>query len=289
MKRAVLFLGAAATVSTVVAGFKYEGEWRCDSGALMGVDVAPNGNVYTNEGQNETSNGVVKYFTPTGSLLGSWPDAGVGIAVAPGGNVYTGGCDGSAIRYYTPAGSLLGSWLPVTTVYGGDVAPNGNVFICAADPFADGSPGNVYVYTPTGSLLSSWPCRSGDLEVSPRNIVYVLDRGEAVYYYNTSGIRLGYFGADRCEGVAVAPNGEVFVTKTNHLVQRFSSSGSLIEGWGGRGSGPGEFEFPCGIAVSPTGERVYVADSGNHRIQYFNRNEPAVVATSVGKVKALFR
>jgi hypothetical protein len=34
---------------------------------------------------------------------------------------------------------------------------------------------------------------------------------------------------------------------------------------------------------------VYVADWGNDRVQYFNRNEPAVVPASLGRVKALFR
>ncbi|UCH79178.1 MAG: NHL repeat-containing protein [Candidatus Coatesbacteria bacterium] len=288
MKRTVLFLAAAATVSTVLAGFKYEGEWRCDSGDLLGVDVAPNGNVYTNEGPSGTSGGVVKYFTPTGSLLGSWPDSQAGVAVAPNGNVYTGGCNSYPIRYYTPTGSLLGSWNPPNYVWGGDVAANGNVFICGA-PIADGNPGNVYICTPTGSLLGSWPCRSGDVEVSRNNVVYVVDRGEGVVYYNTAGTRLGHINSKGCEGVAVAPNGDVFLTNRNHYVERFAGSGSFIEAWGQRGSGPGEFEFPSGIAVSPTGERVYVADSGNDRIQYFNRNEPAVTPTSLGCVKALFR
>jgi hypothetical protein len=30
-------------------------------------------------------------------------------------------------------------------------------------------------------------------------------------------------------------------------------------------------------------------DHRNHRVQYFNRNEPAVTPESLGKVKALFR
>jgi hypothetical protein len=42
-------------------------------------------------------------------------------------------------------------------------------------------------------------------------------------------------------------------------------------------------------AFSRTGDRVYAADTGNHRIQYFNRNEPAVTPASLGRVKALFK
>jgi uncharacterized protein (TIGR03663 family) len=39
--------------------------------------------------------------------------------------------------------------------------------------------------------------------------------------------------------------------------------------WGVQGSGPGQFEDPRGIAVGPEG-RVYVSDSGNHRVQVFD-------------------
>jgi len=57
---------------------------------------------------------------------------------------------------------------------------------------------------------------------------------------------------------------------------------------GSEGSGEGQFLAPTGLAVSRTGARLYVADSNNHRVQYFNRNEPSVSPASLGRVKALF-
>jgi hypothetical protein len=39
--------------------------------------------------------------------------------------------------------------------------------------------------------------------------------------------------------------------------------------------------FKCGV--------VYVVDSGNNRIQYFKRVEPAVAPASFGRVRALFK
>lgn len=43
-----------------------------------------------------------------------------------------------------------------------------------------------------------------------------------------------------------------------------------VDSWGGQGSDPGQFNDPNGIAVA--GDRVYVADSRNHRIQVFTRD-----------------
>ena len=41
---------------------------------------------------------------------------------------------------------------------------------------------------------------------------------------------------------------------------------------GRAGIGDGEFQRPRNVAVSPDGSRVYVLDSGNNRVQYFDRN-----------------
>ncbi len=46
---------------------------------------------------------------------------------------------------------------------------------------------------------------------------------------------------------------------------RFASWGS----WGAVGSGPGELSSPGGVAVSPDGRRVYIADTGNRRVSVF--------------------
>jgi DNA-binding beta-propeller fold protein YncE len=41
---------------------------------------------------------------------------------------------------------------------------------------------------------------------------------------------------------------------------------------GERGAEPGRFEQPKDVALSPDGDTLYVADTGNHRIQAFSRN-----------------
>jgi uncharacterized protein (TIGR03663 family) len=76
-------------------------------------------------------------------------------------------------------------------------------------------------------------------------------------------------------GLALAPDGSLYIVDTdNHRIQHFSPDGELITTWGSYGDvelGTGEegkFKTPFGIGVAPDGT-VYVADTWNHRIQYF--------------------
>jgi len=75
--------------------------------------------------------------------------------------------------------------------------------------------------------------------------------------------------------LAVGPSGDLYVleqySNVCNRVQQFDSLGNLVSAhWNGcdYGSGNGQFEHPTGIAVDSAGN-VYVADTGNDRIQKF--------------------
>lgn len=73
--------------------------------------------------------------------------------------------------------------------------------------------------------------------------------------------------------VEVSPKGQVFTVETgNQRVQRFTPAGQFTLKWGNPGPGgssqPGQFSGPRDVAIG-AGSRVYVADSGNDRIQWF--------------------
>lgn len=74
--------------------------------------------------------------------------------------------------------------------------------------------------------------------------------------------------------IAIDPDpgfGEVFVAdgKAN-LIKVYDPDGLPIRSFGGSGSGPGEFDFPSTVWVSPYGE-VFVGDQNNDRVQVFDR------------------
>jgi DNA-binding beta-propeller fold protein YncE len=90
---------------------------------------------------------------------------------------------------------------------------------------------------------------------------------------------------DRPTSVAVAPNGDIFVSDGHApnkygtaRVVKFSKDGRLIKSWGGKGSGPGEFDEPHDIFVGGSRGWVYVADRRNNRIQVFDQDGSFIAA-----------
>ena len=57
----------------------------------------------------------------------------------------------------------------------------------------------------------------------------------------------------------------------NSRIGKVNARGEWIASWGSLGTGPGQFDTPHGIAVSPADE-IYVADRGNRRIQVFDKD-----------------
>ena len=84
---------------------------------------------------------------------------------------------------------------------------------------------------------------------------------------------------DRPTDVAVASNGDIFVTDghgTNDRVVKFAKDGRFVKAWGQRGARPGEFNQPHTIALDSRG-RVFVGDRSNSRIQVFDPDGTFIV------------
>jgi len=69
-------------------------------------------------------------------------------------------------------------------------------------------------------------------------------------------------------GIAVAPDGTVYVTDAQARVVHFSASGAVLGEWGHSGDAPGQFSNPVGLAVASDGS-VYVSDYDLDRVEKF--------------------
>jgi len=70
--------------------------------------------------------------------------------------------------------------------------------------------------------------------------------------------------------VAFDSAGNIYVTDGygNSRVMKYNKAGVLITGWGMKGNRPGQFDLPHTIAVD--GDRIYVGDRDNERVQIFD-------------------
>ena len=79
-------------------------------------------------------------------------------------------------------------------------------------------------------------------------------------------------GANQPSDLSIAPNGDIYlVDGVNNRIIVLASDGSWKFSFGKEGLGSGSFKYPLGIDISDD-RKVFIADSGNHRIQVFDLN-----------------
>lgn len=82
-------------------------------------------------------------------------------------------------------------------------------------------------------------------------------------------------------GIAVSGGNLLVVEKGNGRVEKFSPAGGFLASFGTPGSGAGQLKEPIAIALA-SGNMVWVADSGNNRVQEWNSSTFSFVR-AVGK------
>src|SRR5215471_14624880 len=115
--------------------------------------------------------------------------------------------------------------------------------------------------------------------VMGQEVLKLSPEGKVLMMLGKEGVAgTGPDGFDRPTSVAVAPNGDIFVSDghapnkygTGRVV-KFSKDGHFIKEWGRKGSAAGEFDEPHDIFVGGSRGWVYVADRRNNRIQVFDQ------------------
>ena len=141
-------------------------------------------------------------------------------------------------------------------------------------------------YVKTIGIVNNAPVGRGfanpvDLAAHADGRIFVLNRGAPVF------TRIGVTNMDEdylyefsshgddegklrlAAGIALSNDGSmVYVTdEHNHRISAFDAdSGDFVKAWGSRGSAPGEFDAPSGIAVDAE-DNLYITDQNNHRVQ----------------------
>lgn len=157
----------------------------------------------------------------------------------------------------------------------------------AGNVYAVDLTGRVQKFSPKGEFLLSWQMPETELgkakgmgldvegnilvvEPHYQRINHYSPEGRLVRQWGQKGTNAGQFLLPRA--IAVGARGDYYIPEYTVLerVQAFAAADlRLLVAWGRPGSGPGEFNRPEGVAVDRQ-NRVYVADSCNHRIQIFD-------------------
>jgi len=75
----------------------------------------------------------------------------------------------------------------------------------------------------------------------------------------------------------------------NHRIQVFDNRGRFLLKFDTKGSGQGQLNTPCGLAIDRTRGHIIVADAGNNRIQIFdNKGSPVSAVGSKGSGEGQF-
>ncbi|CAN5516592.1 hypothetical protein BH23CHL2_BH23CHL2_05550 [soil metagenome] len=268
------------------------------------VAAASSGEIYV---AASDSHQILK-FAPNGLLLNAWPeepdrgdgegefDTPTGIAVDNDGFVYVTDFGNHRVQKFDPDGGFVTAWGGTGEDEGSFNGPYGISVGQSSNEVYVTDLGNhrVQVFSTNGEYLRGWgrlgtrPAQFDSphgITVAPDGSVYIADTGNSrVLVHSSTGTVLSAIDSPGSNGgqlllpvdVEVFDNGDLLVSELgNDRVQAFSlADGSLhyyehLGYLGLEGSEPGEFVDPKGVAIDSAGD-VYIADSGNDRIQKFD-------------------
>jgi len=188
-------------------------------------------------------------------------------------------------------------WAAVTAV---EAAPDGNIYVihrcfqnsCAGRPEAsilkfnmrgrllDTLGAGMFVF-PHGSTIDAdgnlWVTDAGGANGKGHQVFKLDPKGRVLMTLGKAGMSgSGPDLFDQPTDVAIAPNGDIFVSDShrngkNNRIVKFDKNGKFIKEWGHKGSGPGEFSEVHTIAFDSQG-RLFAGDRENNRIQIFDQD-----------------
>ncbi|QTA81633.1 NHL repeat and PKD domain-containing protein [Desulfonema limicola] len=274
-----------------------------------GIAVDKSGYIYV----ADTGNNRIQKFAPNMQFMTKWGTGSEkgelnfphGIEIDSQGNIYAADTENFRIQKFNENGQYIDEWGTKGTGAEEFMMPGG---------IAIGSKGAVYIvdsnnltngyireFTDEGVPENQWG-EHGALQAQFRSlqdiaVLPVENAGDLLFAADKDNNRIQKFNADGTfieewkdfndgkdsfkfpRGIAAyrdeGKNGFIYVSDTgNHRILKFDETGKLLNQWGGKGNGDGEFNEaygPYGIAVDIEG-CIYAADWGNHRILKFDKD-----------------
>jgi outer membrane protein assembly factor BamB len=277
----------------IAGGMMFVSLWAADnSGSLAAYEATTGKQIWTYASPNgmgfsatSISNGLVVAGGFDGSVYAlnakdgtlAWSiktGSNLPITSAPGiaqGIVYVGNADGRILALDEATGSIQWTAQFNGAAAFGPIVDNGMLWLTT-------TLGEVYAFGAGGSIAGT-PVASPSPQVAPSSATLALDWTS----YSNQGAEFS-----SPNNMAVAPNGDLWIVDAgNNRIKILGPDGKYEETWGEFGTGDGQINFfrlqnaPLaavgGIAIAPDGS-FYIADTGNQRIQKFDKDRNFVLS-----------
>lgn len=196
------------------------------------------------------------------------------VAFASNGDLYVTDRGNNRVQELTATGEFIRAW-----GFGVGKAGKNELEVCTTECKAGiAGSGNGQFSYPEGIAVNQ---STGDVYVVDGENLRVEEfsaTGEFIRKWGEEGTGGGKFGKksiygwEGADGIAVAPNGTVYVADTaNHCVQQFKEEGKYVKEWGSAGhGGGGTFNGLGNVAVAPNGNVYTSEESSVDHVQEFS-------------------